>query len=295
MPPLAVTARAKTALSLLEKLRRKRYTDPEGQIADLVGVRVITRFRKDVDQCVDVLKGRLNVDAQQSVDKRSQLDLREFGYRSVHLVASLADLGINVPEQTHNSMFEIQVRSILEHAWAENEHALCYKSGITLSKENAREFAAVAGALEILDREFERLRGVLEIEVAQRLRRIQDGSGNAQPLDTAGVIAILAILAPSNPGWLGESASHLPQSSAALIDEAFRSAGLTTPNAVKLAFKSKRFRDAAERFASLGGLTFTDVSHLALGALLAATQDGFPIDEFPDILSDPDLRSALEA
>ena len=289
--PHAVTARAKDPSSLLEKLRRRQYADPASDIADLVGVRVITRYRDEVDHCAAALRNRLEVDDTRSVDKRSQLDLREFGYRSVHLIVPLADLGIEVPEETHDSMFEIQIRSILEHAWAENEHEL-YKSGIEISKESSRDFAAIAGTLELLDREFERLRSVvLDLEVEVRQQQIEDGSGSAATLDTAGIIAILGVLAPSSPGFLGSNS--LPRSGATLLNEAFRSAGLTTANAVKLAFESDRFKSAAEEFAALSGLTLDELSLMAIGALLASTQADFPLAEFPDLLFDPNLVAAI--
>ena len=76
--PHAVTARAKDPSSLLEKLRRREYADPASDITDLVGVRVITRYRDEVDHCAAALRNRLEVDDTRSVDKRSQLDLREF-------------------------------------------------------------------------------------------------------------------------------------------------------------------------------------------------------------------------
>jgi hypothetical protein len=51
--------------------------------------------------------------------------------------------------------FEIQVRSLLEHAWAEIEHEIVYKSGITQPDAVRRRFAALAGSLELFDSEFE--------------------------------------------------------------------------------------------------------------------------------------------
>lgn len=292
LPLHAVTARTKEHHSLLKKLRRKHYADPASEITDLVGVRVIARYRGEVDQSEEVLRGRLSVDDGRSIDKSSQLDRREFGYRSVHLIVSLADLGVDVPEITHGYMFEIQIRSILEHAWAENEHDLIYKSGLVVSRENIRAFAAAAGTLELLDREFERLRSVANEEAQMRQEQIENGLGIADSLDAVGVIAILRVLAPHNPGFLG---SDTPLGSdASLINEALHAAGLSTVNAVRLAFGSERFKAATERFAALSGVTVHEVSHMAIGALLATTQDGFPLDQFPDLLFDPNLIAAIE-
>jgi len=50
---------------------------------------------------------------------------------------------------------EIQVRTVLQHAWAEIEHDIQYKSTITIPTEIRRRFVALAGMLEIADREFQ--------------------------------------------------------------------------------------------------------------------------------------------
>ncbi len=291
--PHAVMGRAKDPASVLRKLRRRVYLNPKAEVTDLIGVRVITYYRDEVDRVVDVLRPRLTLDTANSVDKRRQLDLREFGYRSVHLIAKLADIGIEVPEEYADVPLEIQVRSILEHAWAENEHEIVYKSGIDFPRTTSRGFAAVAGALELLDQEFERFRVTVEAEVTRRSRQLAaDPSAWTRPFDAASLIATLESLAPNNPGWQGGSGS-LPPKSAALAQEALISAGLTTPHAIRLAFATDKFTSALANFASLTGVTTDEVSHLAICALLAATQAGFIADDYPDLLNDPTLLQAL--
>lgn len=293
--PHAVTGRAKDPGSLLRKLRRRAYGNPATEITDIVGIRVITYFRDEVDRSVQLLKPQMTVNEAKSVDKRSQLDLREFGYRSVHLIGRLSDIGIRIPDEFAEIPFEVQVRSILEHAWAENEHELVYKSGITFSSDTSREFAAVAGTLELLDREFERFRLTVMSESSRRFQQLRDEPAAwALPCDAASVIGTMECLAPDNPGWR-TAAGTLPAKSAALAVEALVAAGLTTPQAIRLAFVTPRFKAALAAFAALSGVTDDEVSHLAIGALLAATQPGFVREDFPDLLSDPLLMEALES
>lgn len=50
--------------------------------------------------------------------------------------------------------FEVQIRSILDHAWSEIEHEVIYKSGVKYPVAIKRRFTAVAGALEVLEHAF---------------------------------------------------------------------------------------------------------------------------------------------
>src|ERR1035437_5967059 len=125
-----VTARAKSPDSLRAKLRKKRYKRPERQLTDCIGVRVITYYRDDVDRVATRLSERLEVNTTKSVDKRIDLGLRKFGYSSVHLIARLKRGGSLATTYLRDRWFEIQIRSILEHSWAEIEHELVYKAGV---------------------------------------------------------------------------------------------------------------------------------------------------------------------
>src|SRR2546426_985006 len=154
-----VSSRAKTPDSLRAKLRRKKYTRPKQQVTDTIGIRVITYYRDDVDRVADRLRREFDTSAKHTTDKRLALGLRDFGYRSVHLIARLKPAQILTPQhQTlRDRWFEIQIRSVLEHAWAEIEHEIVYKAGVNYSPSVLRRFAALAGSLELLDREFRSL------------------------------------------------------------------------------------------------------------------------------------------
>src|SRR5262249_10940698 len=144
-----VSCRAKDPSSLKRKLRLKGYTNPEKQLTDRIGLRVITYYSDGVDQVVDKLARSFTIDAKNSVDKRKQLSVEEFGYRSVQLVAKAKDPGSRHLKFAglKDIWAEIQVRSILEHAWAEIQHAIIYKSQIKYPDTVLRRFAALAGTL----------------------------------------------------------------------------------------------------------------------------------------------------
>src|SRR5260370_23227745 len=82
-----ISSRCKRLDSLRLKLRKKKYRRPALQVTDKVGVRVITYFENDIAPVVELLKQELEINEHKSEDKRGKLNLREFGYLSVHLIA----------------------------------------------------------------------------------------------------------------------------------------------------------------------------------------------------------------
>jgi len=95
----------------------------------MIGVRVITYYQDDVDRAATALEEAFEIDEARSIDKRRQLQLRQFGYRSVHLIARFGSKDKDPARAPfRSSWFEIQVRSILEHAWPRSKHEVCYKA-----------------------------------------------------------------------------------------------------------------------------------------------------------------------
>ena len=172
----SVSFRGKDLASLAGKLRRpdKSYghlTD----ITDLAGVRVTTYFADDVDSVAALLSSEFSVDQKASIDKRQFADPNQFGYRSLHYVLSFNASRAGLAEYRNFSDFkcEVQVRSILQHAWAEIEHDLGYKSTAGVPAPLRRRFARIAGLLELADDEFSSIRNALtqyEEQVQERIR-----------------------------------------------------------------------------------------------------------------------------
>ncbi|MFC8615019.1 GTP pyrophosphokinase family protein [Micromonospora purpureochromogenes] len=158
---LNVSYRVKTRGSASRKLAKGRgkYADYKS-LHDLLGIRVITYFNDEVDRVGELLQAQFAVDAANSVDKRQLLDAREFGYLSLHYVLTLDEKRRELPEYRRyvGIPFEIQIRSVLQHAWAEIEHDLGYKSAQSLPPKLQRHFARLASLLESADDGFVALR-----------------------------------------------------------------------------------------------------------------------------------------
>jgi len=160
--PHSIISREKDPEQLREKITREGevYDNLPNNISDLAGVRIITYFPSDVDKIVPLIEKEFKVDPKHSVDKRLCLDFAIFGYASVHFVVEFMPEMLKLPEYTlfDKMKCEIQVRTILQHAWAEIEHDIVYKSPGEIPFRVRRRFACLAGLLEIADREFESLR-----------------------------------------------------------------------------------------------------------------------------------------
>jgi GTP pyrophosphokinase len=155
----SITFREKDPKSLREKINRegKSYSDPLAEITDLAAVRVIAHFPSRIDYIFGAIRKHFVVDYENSIDKRKTTNPSYFGYASLHLVIELTDERLALPEYSKfkGKKCEIQVRTILQHAWADIDHDLEYKNTESIPFELRRRFASLAGLLELADKEFE--------------------------------------------------------------------------------------------------------------------------------------------
>ncbi|KAA8663133.1 GTP pyrophosphokinase [Vibrio gigantis] len=153
----SITSRCKTVSSLRGKVNRpdKSYSSLK-DITDIVGLRVTTYFSDHVDIISQIIENEFVVDRENSIDKRKAIEPDRFGYMSLHLVAEHADTRTNLPEykKFKGIKFEIQIRTILQHAWAEIEHDIGYKSSSQVPVSLRRRFSRLSGLLELADEEF---------------------------------------------------------------------------------------------------------------------------------------------
>lgn len=155
----SISGREKSLECFREKINRpgKNYTDPLHELTDLAGVRIITYYQKDVDKIAELINNEFEIDPENSIDKRKAADPSIFGYTSLHLIVSFLPKQLIQPEYTafKDKKCEIQVRTILQHAWAQISHDTIYKTELDVPYELRRRFSSLAGLLEMADREFE--------------------------------------------------------------------------------------------------------------------------------------------
>ncbi|MCT4632468.1 MAG: hypothetical protein N4A76_06995 [Firmicutes bacterium] len=155
----SIDYRTKEINSFKEKCSKDKYKNPQKEIFDFSGLRIIAYTNSDVEMICEIIEEIFDIDYENSVNKLESIGVDQFGYLSVHYVASLPSnyYKINRYKKFKNYKFEIQIRTLLQHAWSEIEHDRNYKFKGALPKELKRRFYMIAGVLEMVDREFEDL------------------------------------------------------------------------------------------------------------------------------------------
>ncbi len=171
---LKVESRLKEFDSLCDKVRRKHYDNPLQEIHDVCGLRVICYYPSDVGRVSELIQREFDV--VELVDKADLLEPEVFGYRSLHItVTPNKDMLNTVSYRGLNDLkAEIQVRTILQHAWADLSHELDYKKEEYAPKQFHKRLYQLNAMLDNLDGQFDELRrekGQYTREVSEEARR----------------------------------------------------------------------------------------------------------------------------
>lgn len=148
-----IVSRTKTPERLREKLFRKlgeghRYPHLS-EIEDLAGVRVL--FYSDADKERFARQLKKEIDGTLYIRERK----KDTGYEATHVIMTLGDKRLSLAEYKHfrDMRAEIQLTSILQHAWAEIEHDFIYKDISGLRQRDPQKFAHMEKKMaEILEK-----------------------------------------------------------------------------------------------------------------------------------------------
>jgi putative GTP pyrophosphokinase len=157
---LTVKGRLKHFSSYYKKYIRllKTHTgEQDPVITDLIGLRVVCPFLEDMTEAEKIIKENYKI--VEIERKGAGYSFKEFGYESTHLL-------IHIPAHILDKracgcyVAEIQLRTILQDAWAEVEHELVYKAQFTpFDEPMKRKLAAVNASLSLADTIFQEIRG----------------------------------------------------------------------------------------------------------------------------------------
>ena len=168
-----VKHRVKSFTSLHEKILRIASKTDTIKITDILGLRIICPFLQDIDEVSKMLQKIFTVE---EVDvKGADYPYHRFGYESVHFLVRIPEkcLHGSLCETKMNCICEVQVRTILQDAWAEVEHEIVYKSDFSpLDEPLKRKLAALNANLTLSDITFQEIRDYQkELHKALKMRR----------------------------------------------------------------------------------------------------------------------------
>lgn len=176
-----VTVRVKDRKSYTKKLANPDYPDYNSfdSAYDLLGVRVITFHSSEIPQLKEALGEQFHVVTE--IDKAAETARAgRFGYASQHLIVH-DQHPATTPDAPH--LIEIQLRTVLQHAWAEFEHDIRYKNPDGVSAEVERSFTLAAGLIELADQQFDKIAEIMDEQ--QRVLEEQHGFGPEHLIDAA--------------------------------------------------------------------------------------------------------------
>ena len=155
----SVKHRVKHGESLHEAQRQLRSNAKRKRekVKDLLGLRVVVPFQEDVEKVREVIESHFEV--LEIERKAENLSFREFAYDSVHVIIGISNSKLLEFPPGCLKACEVQVRTILQDAWAEVEHELIYKSNVDFPDESVRKkLAALNASLTLSDTIFQEIR-----------------------------------------------------------------------------------------------------------------------------------------
>lgn len=231
---LSIAGRAKTVASYAEKVTRevdgvRLYPDPAHDIGDTVGVRVILYVQSDVVAVADLLADQVVVHDDRDMGSVTAREGR-FGYASRHLQIGLDAARAGEWPALVDRRVQVQVRTVLQHAWAEFEHDIRYKGTVPAehASEFDRRFTLAAGLLELADQEFTAIRDRLRSPVTPESEDDDPDDPRIAPRELAaflaGQYADAGWSRPDHYDWISGLLLELGVTSLVELGEVLRSA-----------------------------------------------------------------------
>jgi len=156
-----INVRAKGIQRFVEKAAKRengssKYTEPLNQIQDQLGARIVVFYKSDVE--------RLSVLADKHFRKIEEVDIvpdseSEFGYFGKHFIFFIPEdvIDDDIDRENLPHFFELQIKTLFQHAWGEANHDIGYKPDSSLDAEDKRKIAFTAAQAWGADMIFEEL------------------------------------------------------------------------------------------------------------------------------------------
>ncbi|WP_329502681.1 RelA/SpoT domain-containing protein [Klebsiella aerogenes] len=146
--------RFKSIASALGKVSRKGYENPVVQMTDLVGVRFVVLLSTEIKTISNIIESCDKWDSTVSKDYESEINVNPkiFDYQSRHYeVRPKTQFDYCGESITPEMCCEVQVRTLLQHAYAELVHDSIYKPSSDVPKSAERQIARSMALMETTD------------------------------------------------------------------------------------------------------------------------------------------------
>jgi putative GTP pyrophosphokinase len=168
---IPISARTKLPSSMLAKAfhRKKPYQNPYEDIEDKVGVRVVVLFADDIGVVERVVESNANWTWTKARDYEEELLLRpyEFDYQSMHyIVRAKAGLRWDTAPIAEGIPCELQIRTLLQHAYSELTHDTIYKPSVAADPSVKRAAAKSMALIEATGDYFTQVKAKLALAAA---------------------------------------------------------------------------------------------------------------------------------
>jgi len=143
-----ISARPKNVQSFSEKITKLengelKYKHPLIEIQDQIGVRIVCFYLSDLKPIEEIVKQYFRpIEEQHKMPK----EVNEFGYEGTHYILFIPDAIRNpkISKDDCPEVFELQIKTLYQHAWAAANHDLGYKAEQDLTKDQRRKIAFTA-------------------------------------------------------------------------------------------------------------------------------------------------------
>jgi putative GTP pyrophosphokinase len=208
-----ITSRPKEMDSLIRKLIKKPGHTYES-IGDKAGVRIIVRYRDEVELILGIVTQRFDLSAIENVANRLRPEV--VGYLSVHATLRFRRNDPNAIEfPPDRFVAELQVRTMAQHLWADLAHDTVYKHDDTLlplPDPVKRRIYILAGIFELADQEFNRIEreipSVPEFNILRALERYHYRLTSRRG-DRETSLEMIRLLSPLYRGPVSKIIAHL--------------------------------------------------------------------------------------
>lgn len=158
-----VVVRAKAIESFTQKAMtlhdgKLKYSEPFQQIQDQIGARIIVYYKSDISEVEKLLQKTLrHIERRDFIEEKNRS--LEFGYEGVHYIFSLPThvLPDNLCGSSVPDFFELQIKTLFQHAWSQAEHDLTYKPNTVWNSDEKKYIKFIAAQAWAADELFDKL------------------------------------------------------------------------------------------------------------------------------------------